>query len=70
MRKRRLTTTLLGGVVIIGSLAFAAGCEEREGPAEKAGKAIDRAVEDAKDAIHPPGPAEKAGRALDRAVDQ
>mgnify|MGYP001105115320 FL=1 len=40
-----------------------------EGPAEKAGKSVDNAVQDAKDAVNPPGPVEKAGRAVDDAVE-
>jgi hypothetical protein len=50
----------------IGILAaFAlAGCEE--GPMEKAGKRIDRAVDDLKGK----GPAEKAGERVDKAVDE
>jgi hypothetical protein len=55
-------SALLGGLV--GTLA---GCQP-QGPAERAGRSIDRGVQDAKDAIDPAGPVEKAGRAVDRAV--
>lgn len=41
-----------------------------EGPAERAGKSVDNAVEDAKDAVNPPGPIEKAGRAVDNAAEK
>ena len=43
------------------------GCES-EGPAEKAGKDIDKGVEKVKDTVNPPGPAEKVGRDLDKAA--
>jgi hypothetical protein len=48
------------------SLAPLTGCRE-EGPAERAGKGVDSAVRDVKDAVNPPGPVEKAGRAVDDA---
>ncbi len=56
------------GLIILGGGMVTTGCE-RQGPAQRAGKDIDRAVEDMKDAVHPPGPAEKAGKKLDRAVE-
>jgi hypothetical protein len=43
------------------------GCQE-EGTAERAGKGVDNAVRDVKDAVNPPGQAEKAGRAVDDAL--
>jgi hypothetical protein len=52
-------------VLLVGSIA---ACRE-EGPAEKAGKSLDKGVEKLKDAVDPPGPAEKAGRAVDKAVN-
>lgn len=62
----------LGLLVVVGVLGAGAtvmsACERHEGPAEKAGKKIDKAADDVADAIHPKGPAEKAGRAIDRAV--
>lgn len=69
MRRKKIFTTTVGSIVLLGSLALTTGCEERQGPMERAGEKIDRAVEDAKDAVNPPGPVEKAGRAVDRAVD-
>jgi hypothetical protein len=39
-----------------------------EGPAEKAGKSLDGAVQSLKDAVDPPGTGEQIGRALDKAV--
>jgi hypothetical protein len=44
-----------------------AGCESA-GPAEKAGKAVDQTVQDAKDVVNPPGAAERAGRNVDKAL--
>jgi hypothetical protein len=52
-------------VVLIG---FAA-CE-RAGPAERAGRSLDRAGQNVRDAVDPPsGPAERLGRSVDRAVN-
>ena len=53
--------------MMFAALSAFAGCES-EGPAEKAGKAVDQSVQNAKDAVNPPGAAEKAGRAVDKAV--
>lgn len=50
------------------SLGLAA-CD-KPGPAEQAGRQIDRAGESIRDAVDPPrGPVERAGRAIDRAVN-
>lgn len=46
------------------TLALGAGCSREEGPAEKAGKAIDNAVEDSKNAV------EKAEDKVEDAVDE
>ncbi len=41
-----------------------------DGPAERAGERVDRALDRVQDAVDPPnGPLERAGRAIDRAVD-
>ncbi len=62
-------TKLLRLMVLFLPLAIVAtGCDEKKGPAEQTGSAIDNTVQKAKDAIDPPGPAEKAGRAVDKAV--
>jgi hypothetical protein len=53
--------------LIFGAFVSLGGCES-EGPAEKAGKSIDRGVQNAKDAVNPPGPIEKAGREVDKAL--
>jgi len=50
-----------------GALVSVAGCES-EGPAEKAGKSVDKGIQNVKDAVNPPGPAEQAGRNLDKAI--
>ena len=48
-------------------LAVGVGCKE-QGPMEKAGEAVDEAVEDMKDVGQ--GPMEKAGESADEAVDK
>ena len=67
-----ITTRLLGATLVamplVGGAMLATGCHH-EGPAERAGKKIDKAVDDAKDAVDPDGPAEDAGEKVDRAVD-
>jgi hypothetical protein len=63
----RTMTTRLGTLALLGTMALAAGCEDK-GPAEKAGAKVDQGIQDVKDAVNPPGPAEKAGRAIDKAV--
>ena len=55
--------------LVFGSLIPLAGCQN-EGPAERAGKSIDNAARDARDAIAPGGPMEKAGRDIDRALNK
>jgi hypothetical protein len=53
-------------VVVMGMLSalFLAGCDD--GPAERAGEKIDRAV----DKLSGKGPAERAGERIDKAVDE
>ncbi|APW61775.1 hypothetical protein [Paludisphaera borealis] len=55
--------------VLFVTLAPLAGCQS-EGPAENAGKQLDKAGRDLKDAVNPPGPGEKAGRAVDDAINK
>ena len=65
----RQTLSVLSTVAMLTAGSFAMiGCDP-EGPAEKAGEAIDEAADNVDDKIDPKGPVEKAGRALDRAVD-
>ncbi len=46
-----------------------AACEPA-GPAERAGRSLDRAGETLRDAVDPPrGPVERLGRSVDRAVN-
>ena len=61
LSKNRFTRAFYIGLVV---LAFA-GCKQ-EGPAERAGKQLDEAVDDL---AKPKGPAERAGEKLDKAVD-
>lgn len=60
-------------LVMIPVLALSLGlaaCDDPPGPAEQAGRQIDRAGERLRDAVDPPrGPVERAGRAIDRAVN-
>jgi predicted small secreted protein len=45
-----------------------AACHQ-PGPAERAGRSLDRAGEQVRDAVDPPsGPSERVGRAVDRAL--
>ena len=51
----------------LSGLALATGCRE-EGPAERAGRQIDEAVEDARERTE--GTLEKIGREVDEAVEE
>jgi hypothetical protein len=64
-RKNRLAK--IAALLLAGAFPAFAGCQP-EGPAEKAGKSIDKGIENAKDALNPPGPGEKAGREVDKAL--
>jgi hypothetical protein len=61
------SVALLAGIILLCG-GVGTGCE-RQGPAERAGKDIDRTGEDLKDAAQPPRPAERAGKKVDRAVE-
>ena len=65
---KKSVALLVGISLMLSGALLGTGCE-RQGPAERVGKDIDRAVEDMKDAVNPPGPAEKAGKKIDRAVE-
>ena len=59
---------LLLPALVIGGFGLAA-CE-RSGPAERAGRSVDRAGQNLRDAVDPPkGPVERLGRSVDRAVN-
>lgn len=60
MKTRLVWSTAL----LLVTLPPLTGCQ-KEGPAEQAGKGVDKAVRDVKDTVSPPGPVEKAGRAVD-----
>jgi len=62
-KNRNALRTALVSVAFAGLL----GCEA-EGPADKAGKSIDKGIQNAKEAVDPAGPAEQAGRNLDKAL--
>jgi hypothetical protein len=56
----------LGALALLFS-AMLVGCEPA-GPAEKAGKDLDKAAENVKDAVNPKGPGEKLGEKIDQAT--
>jgi hypothetical protein len=59
---RKLSLAVCAGLFVV----TLGGCE-REGPAERTGKEIDKAVEDLTKAK---GPAERAGEKIDKAVEE
>jgi predicted small secreted protein len=62
--------SLLPALTVIAALAANAACNTREGPAERAGRSLDRAGERVRDTVDPPrGPAERLGRSVDRTVN-
>lgn len=63
--KNRLLTRL--SVVLVLLLG---GCDEPEGPAERAGERMDEAAERAAEALDPEGPAERAGEQIDQAMER
>jgi len=67
MSKQRKIRSAFLSALLFGAFVSFAGCES-EGPAEKAGKSVDKGIQNVKDAVNPPGPAEQAGRNLDKAI--
>jgi hypothetical protein len=67
MSKERVSPFAATAALFLMAVVGFAGCESK-GPARRAGEAIDKGVQDAKDALNPPGPVEKAGRGLDKAL--
>ena len=65
--------TAVAGLVAALSFAGVVGCHE-EGPAEKAGRAIDDAAESVQEGVQElgkdDGPLEQAGEAADEAIDK
>lgn len=60
----RLLKSLLPALMVVAALA---ACQ-RSGPAERAGRGLDRAGERVRDTVDPPrGPGERLGRSVDRA---
>jgi hypothetical protein len=64
----RTLKSVLPALGIVAALAATAACARREGPAERAGRGLDRAGERVRDTVDPPrGPVERLGRSVDRA---
>ncbi len=64
---KRSPKSLLPALAVLVALAATAACA-REGPAERAGRSLDRAGERVRDTVDPPrGPVERLGRSVDRA---
>lgn len=60
----------LSMVLCMGLVAMTLGGCEREGPAERAGKEIDKTTEKLGDALEKDGPVERAGEQIDKAVKE
>jgi hypothetical protein len=57
-------------LALVPALLIGLAACEREGPAERAGRSLDRAGQNVRDAVDPPrGPTERLGRSIDRAVN-
>ena len=67
--QQRMIRVLGSALLVMGFALVGVGCE-REGAVEKAGKQVDKAVEDVKDKINPEGPVEKAGKQVDKAIEE
>ncbi len=64
----RLLKSLLPALAIAAAVAATTACARREGPAERAGRGLDRTGERLRDTVDPPrGPVERFGRSVDRA---
>jgi hypothetical protein len=68
MNKQRKNSISLVAALLFGAVVPFTGCEAEKGPGEKAGAAVDKGIQNAKDAVTNPGPAQKAGRAIDDAA--
>jgi hypothetical protein len=67
--QRGMIRVLGSALLVMGGALVGVGCE-REGAVEKAGKQVDKAIEDVKDKVNPEGPVEKAGKKVDQAVEE
>jgi len=67
--QQKMIRVVASALLVVGFTLVGVGCE-REGAVEKAGKQVDKAVEDVKDKINPEGPVEKAGKQVDKAIDE
>lgn len=64
--KTLLIAAIFAGLISLGLTA----CEKSsDGPMETAGKHVDNAASNVKDAVTPDGPAEKAGEKIDNATN-
>jgi len=66
MSKQRKNSISIVAALLFGVVVPFTGCEAEKGPAEKAGAAVDKGIQDAKDAVTNPGPGEKARRAVEK----
>jgi hypothetical protein len=64
---KRLVVVALATALASGGATILVGCSE--GPAERAGEAMDGKADTAKDKLTPDGAAEEAGKKVDRAVE-
>jgi hypothetical protein len=69
MSKQRKNSISIAAALLFGVVVPFTGCEAEKGPTEKVGAAVDKGIQNAKDAVTNPGPAEKAGRAVDKVVN-
>ncbi len=67
-RAHRIAAPAAATLLLAATLGLT-GCPQKQGPAEKAGAALDRAKDKVADTLDPKGPGEKAGRAIDRATE-
>ncbi len=66
--QQKMIRVVASALLVLGGALAGVGCE-REGPVEKAGKQVDKAVDAAKDKLNPEGPVEKAGKQVDKAIE-
>ena len=64
---KKLVAVVFATALTMGGATILVGCSE--GPAERAGDALDGKASTAKDKLTPDGKAEEAGKKIDRAVE-